>query len=1238
MISKRRSWLRRIARLLTASLTVLGLMWLAPAANPSPADNSPSISYTIAGTAGTNGWYRGSSSGDFVVLHWAIADPSSQVASTSGCELAIRIDGPTTGTTRTCTATLVDNSQISVTTSPIKIDADPPTGVSAAAGRTPDHNGWYNHTVGVTWSGSDATSGIASCTSISYSGPDSGSAAPGGACTDQAGNSSAIVTYPLKFDDTAPAVTASAGRGPDTNGWYNHAVTISWSASDSTSGVASCTSSVSYNGPDSTNAAPSGSCTDQAGNSASASFPLKFDATAPTGVSAAAARGQDQNGWYNHAVAISWSGSDSTSGIASCTSINYSGPDSANATPTGTCIDKAGNTSSSISFPLKFDDTAPAVTASASRTPDANGWYNHAVTISWAGSDALSGVASCTSPLSYNGPDSGNAVPSGTCTDQAGNSASSSLPLKFDATAPTGISAAAARAPDSNGWFNHAVGITWSGGDATSGIASCTSTTYNGPDTGGAAPSGVCTDRAGNTSTTLAFSLKYDATAPTGVSASAARNPDKNGWFNHAIGISWSGNDATSGIATCTSVTYSGPDTGSGSQPGSCTDKAGNTSTVVAFPFKYDATGPAVSATAGRATDANGWYNHPVTIAWSGADTVSGIDTCSADTTYSGPDNASAAVPGACTDKAGNTTSAAFTLKFDATSPSVTATPDRAPDRNGWYNHPVTISWSATDATSGVDTCSAARSYSGPDGPSAASAGTCSDKAGNVGSAASQIKYDETPPVVSPAPSRAPDSNGWYNHGLTIGWVGADPASGVDTCSAPTDYNGPDNGGASVSGTCTDKAGNTAPTVTFPFEFDATPPLATSAVAARAPDQSGWYNHPVLITWSGTDALSGIAGCTSATYNGPDSGTGSASGSCADVAGNVSSSLLFPLKFDATAPAISASPGRSPDANGWYNHAVTISWSGTDATSGLGGCTSPLTYTGPDAASAAPSGSCTDNAGNVATRAFPLRFDATAPAVSARANRPPDHNGWYNHPLDVQFVGDDGVSGVDSCTSAHYRGPGGKGILANGSCTDRAGNVGFASFAIDYDAEAPTLSRLSVESQAVADVVRWKPSSVDDVATITRTARRGRPETVYNGSGDRFVDKKIQPGIEYRYSIQTQDGAGNESRRLSKLALPKSVNLSNRRYIPRTAGAPVLRMPTVAGASYYHVQLFRQRKRILAAWPLRPQLTLRTSWTWAGHGYRLTGGRYRWFAWAGFGPRSAAHYKFLGSAYFDVSR
>jgi hypothetical protein len=141
---------------------------------------------------------------------------------------------------------------------------------------------------------------------------------------------------------------------------------------------------------------------------------------------------------------------------------------------------------------------------------------------------------------------------------------------------------------------------------------------------------------------------------------------------------------------------------------------------------------------------------------------------------------------------------------------------------------------------------------------------------------------------------------------------------------------------------------------------------------------------------------------------------------------------------------------------------------------------------------------------------------------------------------------------------------------------------------------------------------------------------------VFHGSGETFADKGIQPGLEYRYAVQTEDQAGNDSRRLSIIAFPKVVTLGTHRYVPRTAGAPVLRFQAVAGASYYHVQLFRRGKRILAAWPLRPQLALRASWRWAGHSYRLKPGRYHWFAWAGLGRRSAARYKRLGSAWFIV--
>jgi hypothetical protein len=75
-----------------------------------------------------------------------------------------------------------------------------------------------------------------------------------------------------------------------------------------------------------------------------------------------------------------------------------------------------------------------------------------------------------------------------------------------------------------------------------------------------------------------------------------------------------------------------------------------------------------------------------------------------------------------------------------------------------------------------------------------------------------------------------------------------------------------------------------------------------------------------------------------------------------------------------------------------------------------------------------------------------LSYDGTAPAVSARAERGPDHDGWYNRPVKIDFVGTDALSGIDSCTSMTYSGPFIKSIEPVGSCRDRAGNNTSVSF------------------------------------------------------------------------------------------------------------------------------------------------------------------------------------------------
>jgi len=142
---------------------------------------------------------------------------------------------------------------------------------------------------------------------------------------------------------------------------------------------------------------------------------------------------------------------------------------------------------------------------------------------------------------------------------------------------------------------------------------------------------------------------------------------------------------------------------------------------------------------------ANGWYTSNVTVNWvvTGAANSSGCDakTLTADTKGVTLTCSASNLDGT------STASKSRTFKIDKTPPVVTATPGRPADTNGWYNHPVAIAFSGTDATAGIVGCSSA-SYSGPDDPSAAVSGSCTDVAGNLGTAKFSLEYDATPPTL----------------------------------------------------------------------------------------------------------------------------------------------------------------------------------------------------------------------------------------------------------------------------------------------------------------------------------------------------------------------------------------------------------------------------------------------------------------------------------------------------------
>ena len=111
------------SRALLALVVFALLAMLVPS---SAAAATPTISYSIDGIAGTNGWWRGSTHGNYVVLHWTVtANPP--LTNTVGCDPAISIPGPTPlqGVTKTCTAPRNDDGNASLSKT-IKVDADPP--------------------------------------------------------------------------------------------------------------------------------------------------------------------------------------------------------------------------------------------------------------------------------------------------------------------------------------------------------------------------------------------------------------------------------------------------------------------------------------------------------------------------------------------------------------------------------------------------------------------------------------------------------------------------------------------------------------------------------------------------------------------------------------------------------------------------------------------------------------------------------------------------------------------------------------------------------------------------------------------------------------------------------------------------------------------------------------------------------------------------------------------------------
>jgi hypothetical protein len=192
---------------------------------------------------------------------------------------------------------------------------------------------------------------------------------------------------------------------------------------------------------------------------------------------------------------------------------------------------------------------------------------------------------------------------------------------------------------------------------------------------------------------------------------------------------------------------------------------------------------------------------------------------------------------------------------------------------------------------------------------------------------------------------------------------------------------------------------NNATTANVRIFRDTVPPNITGALPDRPPDHAGWYTHAVTFTGQGTDSTSGLLGCDSVEYRGPDAANASILAICRDKAGNVAS-RGFPFSYDATPPDPSSTSVRTGD------RVVKLSWSaGTTANlvriPGTDGASSSVLYDG------AATGfsdrevrngrqyryvlTLTDQAGNAASRELPAtpRRHLRGPPKGAVVNAPP---------------------------------------------------------------------------------------------------------------------------------------------------------------------------------------------------------------------------------------------------------
>jgi hypothetical protein len=324
----------------------------------------------------------------------------------------------------------------------------------------------------------------------------------------------------------------------------------------------------------------------------------------------------------------------------------------------------------------------------------------------------------------------------------------------------------------------------------------------------------------------------------------------------------------------------------------------------------------------------------------------------------------------------------------------------------------------------------------------------------------------------------------------------------------------------------TDEGGLTATaSVTYGI-VDTNGPVITF-VSRTLANINGWNNGDVTVNWSCTDSGSGVVAASVSQTVSTEGADQSATGTCADHAGNTASDTLTGINIDKTAPIASASAAPAANLAGWNNTQVTVSFSGDDGLgSGIASCSAAVVLS-TDGAGQTASGTCLEQAGNLSNLATAsgINIDKTAPGIM--------WNGSINNGASFYFGS---VPAVPVCTATDtLSGPNDCGVTGYGTTVgshtltatahDVAGNS--ASASATYTVLAWTLIGFyqPVDMNGVLNVVKGGSTvplkfevfagatELTDIAIVSTLAK----QVICNASGEDTIEVTATGGTSLRY-------------------------------------------------------------------------------------------------------------------------